>query len=90
MISEDGKTYDIAYCVHQSLWNKGYATEIAKGLIEYAKTQGAEKVTIYVAQDNVASNKVAQKCGGKIVSEKTYKKKGTDELKTEYLYEVTL
>lgn len=90
MMSEDGKTYDIAYCVHQKLWNKGYATEIATGLIAYARKQGAKKVTIYVAQDNIASNQVAKKCGGKIAGEKTYKKRGTDEWKTEYLYEVTL
>ncbi len=90
MIDEDGKTYDIAYCVHQRLWNKGYATEIATGLIEYARNQGAPKVTIFVAQDNIASNRVAKKCGGKIVGEKTYKKKGTDEWKKENLYEITI
>lgn len=90
MISEDGKTYDIAYCVHQSQWNKGYATEIAKGLISYVGDCGAEKVTILVAQNNMASNRVAQKCGGKIAGEKKYRKKGTDEWKTEYLYEVVL
>lgn len=44
MISEDGKTYDIAYCVHQSLWNRGYATEIAKGLIRYAGSCGTRSV----------------------------------------------
>lgn len=90
MISEDQKVYDIAYCVHKSLWGKGFATEIAQGLIDYARTQGAEKVTIFVSQENIASNRVAQKCGGRIVSESTYQKKGTDLTMKEYKYEVLL
>lgn len=90
MISEDGKTYDIAYCVHQSLWNRGYATEIAKGLIRYAGSCEAEKVTILVAEGNLASGRVARKCGGRRTGERKYRKSGTDEWKTEYLYEITL
>lgn len=90
MISEDKKTYDIAYCVHKALWGKGYATEMAQGMIDYARRQGAEKVTISVSQGNIASNRVAQKCGGKIVRESTYRKRGTDRIMKDYKYEVTL
>ena len=90
MISEDKKIYDIAYCVHKNFWCRGYATEIAKGLIDYARSQGAEKVTIFVGQDNVPSNRVAQKCGGKIVSESTYKKRGTDIVMKDYKYEIAI
>ena len=90
MISDDKKVYDIAYCVHKNFWRQGYATEIAQGMIDYARSQGAEKVTIYVGQENAASNRVAQKCGGKIVSESTYKKKGTDIIMKDYKYEIIL
>lgn len=90
MISQDKKIYDIAYCVHKDFWCQGYATEIAQGMIDYARTQGAEKVTIFVNQENIASNRVAQKCGGKIVSESTYKKRGTDLMMNDYKYEVVL
>ncbi len=90
MISEDKRIYDIAYCVHKDFWCQGYATEIAQGMIEYARTQGAEKVTIWVNKENVPSNRVAVKCGGRIVTEKTYKKRGTDISMEEYLYEVLL
>ena len=90
IVSEDKKIYDIAYCVHKSLWRQGYATEIAQGLIDYARRQGAEKVTIWVSKENIASNRVAQKCSGKIVGEKAYKKRGTDTVMTEYRYEVVL
>ena len=90
MISDDKKIYDIAYCVHKKFWCRGYATEIAGGLIDYARSQGAEKVTIFVGQENIASNRVAQKCGGKIVSESTYKKRGTDIVMRDYKYEIVL
>ncbi len=90
MISEDKKVYDIAYCVHQKFWCNGYATEIAQGMIDYARSQGAEKVTIFVSEENIASNRVAQKCGGVIVGESTYHKKGTNTVMKDYKYEVTL
>ena len=51
-------------------------------MIDYARGQGAEQVIIFVGWENVASNRVAQKCGGKIVGENTYKKRGTDRKKT--------
>lgn len=90
MMSEDQKIYDLAYCVHKDYWCHGYATEIAEGMMAYAKSQGAQKATIWVSQGNTASNRVAIKCGGIVVDEKTYKKKGTDIEMTEQKYEVNL
>lgn len=90
MISDDNKTYDIAYCVHKDLWGQGFATEIAKGLIDYSKRNNAEKVTIFVNQDNGASMRVAEKCGGEITSQDTFVKKGTKEKLIVYKYEVIL
>lgn len=90
MPDAEHKMYDIAYCVHKDFWCQGYATEIAQGMIDYARVQGAEKVTIWVSKGNVPSNRVAVKCGGRIVGEKTYKKRGTDVTMEEYLYEVLL
>lgn len=90
MCSEDDKIYDIAYCVHKDFQCQGYATEIARGMIDYARMQGAEKVTIWVSKGNAPSNRVAVKCGGKIVDEKAYKKRGTDAIMEEYMYEILL
>lgn len=88
--SEDNKVFDIAYCVHKDYWNKGYATEIVLGLVDYARSQKAEKVTITINQDNIASNCVAKKCGGRIVKESAYKKRGTDMVMKDYIYEIIL
>jgi len=90
MIGENGKVFDIAYCVHKRFWRRGYATEIAQGMIDYARSQKAEKVTVFVSQENAASKRVAEKCGGRIVSENTYTKKGTDITMKEYKYEIVL
>lgn len=90
VISKDKKICDIAYCVHKDYWCQGYATEIAQGMIDYVRSQGVKKVTIFVSQENIASNRVAVKCGGRIVSESTYKKRGTDIVMKDYKYEIEL
>ncbi len=112
IFTEEDKIFDIAYCVHKDFQCQGYATEIAQGLIRYARAIGAarakccitlvkrliryaraigaEKVTLRVSKENIPSNRVAIKCGGKPVQEGTYRKKGTETLREEYLYEILL
>lgn len=86
----DGKTYDIAYCVHRRHWRNGYATEMAKGMIDYASSQGAERVTVLVNRENAASNRVVNKLGFEVVGERAYKKRGTDLEFHDYVYELKL
>ncbi len=88
--SKDGKTYDIAYCVHRKYWRNGYATEMAKGMADYAKKKKANKVTVRINKENTASNKVVRKLGFKAVGENSYKKRGTDVEFCDYLYELIL
>ena len=86
----DGKTYDIAYCVHRRHWRNGYATEMAKGMIDYARSQGAARVTVLVNQENAASNRVVNKLGFEVVGERSYQKRGTDLEFHDYVYELKL
>lgn len=86
--SDDGKVYDIAYCVHRDFWRNGFATEAAKGMIDYAVRQGACKITVRVNKDNVGSNKVVRKLGFRVTGEKTCKKRGTGKEFSDYLYEL--
>ncbi len=88
--SEDGKVYDIAYCVHKKYWRNGYATEMARGMVEYAKSHGASKVTVRVNHENAASNAVVRKLGFELVGEKRYKKRGTELEFRDHLYELAL
>lgn len=87
---EDGTSYDIAYCVHRDYWNRGYATEMARGMCDFARVQGARRMTVDVNRDNAASNRVVEKLGFTAVGEKTYKKRGTDILYVDITYELLL
>ena len=44
-------------------------------MIDYARSQGADKVSIHVGRKNAVPNRVAQKCSGRIVSQSTYTKR---------------
>ena len=88
--SGDGGSYDIAYCVHKSFWGRGYATEMAQGMVDYARSQGAKKVTVLVGSENGPSNAVVKKLGFQKVGEGTYEKRGTGLTFTDYHYELLL
>ena len=90
IVSDDGKVYDIAYCVHKNNWRNGYATEMAKGMIQYAKEHGAAKITVRVNKENAASNKIVKNIGFEAVGEDSYKKRGTEIEFTDYLYELKI
>lgn len=88
-IPNDG-VYDIAYCVHRDHRRKGYATEMARGMLEYARTHGGQRLTIKIDKRNIASNRVAEKLGCVAVAENKYRKRGTDLEFEDWLYELRL
>lgn len=90
ILSEDGMAMDIAYCVLKKLWRNGYATEMARGMVEYAKAHGVEKVTISIAKDNAGSIGVARKLGCTLKEEKLCTKRGAEEAHAVCLYELDI
>ena len=88
-IPKDG-VYDIAYCVHKSRWRQGFATEMAGGMIDYARRQGAKKITVVISSENAGSNAVARKFGFHIAETLTEKKRGSERVFTDYKYELEL
>lgn len=90
ILSEDGTTMDIAYCVLKKLWRNGYATEIARGMVAYARAHGVEKVTISIAKDNAGSIGVARKLGCALKEEKLCVKRGEEKAHTVCLYELDI
>lgn len=88
--SEDGAVYDIAYCVHKDFWRQGYATEMVGGMMDYAKRQGAKKMTIFIFSENPGSNALARKFGFQVVETLVKKKRGTDREIIDYKYELIL
>lgn len=85
---EGGAVYDIAYCVAKEHWRKGYATEMAGALRDYAREQGAKKLTIHIFQGNAASIAIAETLGCHIAAQRPYEKSG--KVLTEYRYEADL
>ncbi|MCX7121661.1 MAG: GNAT family N-acetyltransferase [Gammaproteobacteria bacterium] len=55
---------DLAYRLHKKYWNKGYATELAKALINYGfNTLSLSKILAFVLPENKASRNVLEKAG---------------------------
>lgn len=90
VVSEDGSTYDLGYCMHMNFWRKGYATEMVQGIIENVKARGAKTITAPVNKKNAASNAIMRKLGFNIVGESKFKKMGTDMIMETYLYSFEL
>lgn len=60
----DGVYWGFGYNLRYDCWNKGYATEAAKRMIEFVrKEHNAVKITAEHAVDNPASGRVMEKCG---------------------------
>lgn len=54
---------EIGYCLSRKHWNKGYMSEALDRLLKYLFSIGFKTVIIGAEQNNIASNKVIQKCG---------------------------
>jgi ribosomal-protein-alanine N-acetyltransferase len=55
---------EIGYGVHVDFRNRGYATEAATALVEWAlKQPGVKRVTAHCDEDNIPSHRVVEKAG---------------------------
>jgi RimJ/RimL family protein N-acetyltransferase len=61
----DGRNqYEVIYVLARSAWGKGFATELASSLKDYAFNQlGLKRITALIDPDNVKSEMVATKIG---------------------------
>jgi len=67
---EGKRHFEIAYSLLPNSWGKGYGTEIALNLKKYGlENKISEKFISIIHKDNIASQKIAQKNGMKIISE---------------------
>jgi RimJ/RimL family protein N-acetyltransferase len=61
---ESGNEYEIVYMLSKSAWGKGYATEAAAAILDYAYKQlGLRRIIALIRQGNTKSEKVAVKIG---------------------------
>ncbi|KTD46955.1 GNAT family acetyltransferase [Legionella rubrilucens] len=60
----------VGYLFHRQFWNRGYATEVLKALLNWAKKNiKADYIIAYADKENVASFRVMQKCGMRFYKE---------------------
>lgn len=57
----------IGYAMSRAHWGKGYMTEACRSLLTLLFAIGHEQVRIDAQVENIASNKVIQKCGGQFL-----------------------
>ena len=63
---EDVASREMGYSLGKAFWGKGYMTEAAKAVIDYAFTQEKEPIVILAictGPDNQRSQRVIEKCG---------------------------
>ena len=53
----------VGYLVVKSQWGKGFANELVRGLVEWARSRTFASIVAGVAAANIASIRVLEKCG---------------------------
>lgn len=62
---------EIGYCLARKYWNKGYMTEACLAFLKYLFRIGFRKILIEAKADNIASNRVIEKCGFSFTHQET-------------------
>lgn len=60
---EEFDAWEVGYNLRKDCWGKGYATEAAKALLQWAYEHGARRFMVRHATANTASGNVLKKCG---------------------------
>ena len=64
----DPKKMEVGYIIDQMYWNKGYGTEVCKGLIDYAFNRlGCTELIARMYDQNTGSVRVCEKLGFELV-----------------------
>lgn len=59
----DGMHLNLGYCICPEYWNRGYASEAAQAMINYAFSNGVCRISGTCLADNIGSRRVLEKCG---------------------------
>ena len=84
---ETRQAIDIGYCIQQSYWRQGYATELLKKIIEWAQAQNFTTITAEAAKDNIASCELLKKLGFRIKAASSFKKYHMNTEFKSYIFE---
>lgn len=89
---DDPKSAELGWVIHRDHWNRGYVTEAALAMLEYAKqVWEIERVFACCDSENTGSYRVMEKIGMHRVScTPGRKNRSSDEERQELLYEIML
>ena len=57
----------VGYVLSRKYWNNGYMTEAFLEIIKLLKSLGYQQIKVDAMIENIGSNKVIQKCGGRFI-----------------------
>ena len=79
---------DMGWILDKNFWNKGFASESAKCVLEFAKSLGAKKMIAQCDAENIGSWRVMEKIGMKKYSDDgiRFNKSEPNLAKTEFMY----
>lgn len=63
---------EVGYRLLQKYWGEGFATEMSKAMIQYAKEVGLSSVCGITTEENIASQKVLEKAGLAYLEDRLY------------------
>lgn len=82
--------WGFGYDIIKELWGNGYATEVAKAMIDFAYSFEVRDFYCTVATDNIASCHVMEKCGLNADTTSSFKNHKTDVEHNSTIYKMTL
>lgn len=86
---EETEGLEIGYSFSEANWGKGFATECAQGMIEYAKREfGPVRIVALIESTNEASRKTLNKVGFKSIGFTQYVDPSTGTLKPTEILEI--
>lgn len=74
----DGDAWGWGYCVRRDRWGRGFATEMARAMLDFARARRIRRFRGTVASDNAGSCRVMEKLGMRVEGHSSFKKRGTD------------
>lgn len=77
VVKENGSCWDIGYCIHPTVWHKGYAKEMVRSLVDFGIQNGVRTFLADIAADNAASCAVMRSLGFVGTKNGTFRRGGT-------------
>ena len=89
-MQEDRTVAELGWVLHKAHWRKGYVTEAALAVMDYARSIGVTRIFACCDSENVASYKTMEKLGMKLIKDdgvRTNRSMG-DTPRVELTYEI--